>query len=72
MTRITAKLEHGMAVQLSNGRHQWQADEHIQGDFDEAQHKRLAQIARRCPVHKTLAHGVAFEDNATFAKRSDS
>ena len=32
MTRITAKLEHGMAVQLSNGRHQWQADEHIQGD----------------------------------------
>ena len=147
MTRITAKLEHGMAVQLSNGRHQWQADEplaaggtdtgpdpyelllgslaactcvtiswycqhkrlplesvsaiydfsrvhaddckdcdipdkgyiekitsnvHIQGDFDEAQRKRLAQIVRRCPVHKTLAHGMAFEDNATFGMRSDS
>ena len=39
---------------------------HIEGKFDEAQRKRLAQIAERCPVHKTLAHGVAFEDNATF------
>jgi putative redox protein len=40
---------------------------HIEGDFDEAQRKRLAQIAERCPVHKTLANGVVFEDNATFA-----
>lgn len=39
---------------------------HIEGDFDEAQRKRLAQIAERCPVHKTLANGVHFEDNATF------
>ena len=38
------------------------------GDFDAAQRKRLAQIAQRCPVHKTLAHGVAFEDNATFSR----
>lgn len=147
MTRITAKLTSGMAVQLSNGRHEWNADEplaaggtdtgpdpyelllgslaactcvtiswycqhkalplesistsyhfervhaddckdcdmpdrgfvecitsnvHIEGDFDEAQRKRLAQIARRCPVHKTLTHGVAFEDNATFGRRVDS
>jgi len=141
MTRITAELTSGMAVQLSNGRHYWQADEpldaggtdtgpnpyelllgslaactcvtiswycsykgfalksvrttydfsrvhaddcqdcdipdkgfiekitsnvHIEGDFDEAQRKRLAQIAERCPVHKTLSQSVAFEDNATF------
>ena len=147
MTQITAMLTSGMAVTLSNGRHEWTADEphsaggtdtgpnpyelllgslaactcvtiswycrhkglalesvnttydfsrvhaddckdcdipdkgfiekissnvHIQGDFDEAQRKRLAQIAQRCPVHKTLVHGVAFEDNATFGKRSDS
>lgn len=147
MTRITAELTSGMAVQLSNGRHDWQADEpldaggtdtgpnpyelllgslaactcvtiawycsykglalesvrttydfsrihaddckdcdipdkgfvekitsnvHIEGDFDAAQRKRLAQIAERCPVHKTLAHGIAFEDNATFGQRSDS
>ncbi len=141
MARITAKLTSGMVVKLSNGRHEWAADEpldaggtdtgpnpyelllgslaactcvtlawycrhkkialesvsttydfsrvhaddckdcdipdrgfiekitsnvHITGDFDEAQRKRLAQIAQRCPVHKTLAHGVAFEDHATF------
>jgi len=141
MTRITANLTSGMAVQLSNGRHEWKADEpddaggtdtgpnpyelllgslaactcvtiswycqfkklplesvsttydfdrvhvddckdcdipdrgfieritsnvHIEGNFDDAQRKRLTQIAERCPVHKTLAHGVVFEDNATF------
>ena len=39
---------------------------HIEGDFNEAQRKRLAQIAQRCPVHKTLANGVQFEDHASF------
>ena len=39
---------------------------HIDGDFSESQQKRLAQIAQRCPVHKTLANGVQFEDHATF------
>jgi len=142
MTQITATLTDGMAVSMSNGRHEWIADEpltaggtdtgpnpyelllsslaactcvtiawycrhkglplksvsttydfarvhaddcedcdipdkgfieqitsnvHIEGDFDEAQQKRLAQIASRCPVHKTLAHGVSFKDNATFS-----
>ena len=141
MTQITATLSEGMVVTLSNGRHEWTADEplaaggtdtgpnpyelllgslaactcvtlawycqhkglplksvsttygfsrvhardcedcdvpekgfieqitsnvHIEGDFDEAQQKRLAQIATRCPVHKTLAHGITIEDNATF------
>ena len=141
MTQITATLSEGMVVTLSNGRHEWTADEplaaggtdigpnpyelllgslaactcvtlawycrhkglplksvsttygfsrvhakdcedcdipekgfieqitsnvHIEGNFDEAQQKRLAQIASRCPVHKTLAHGVSIEDNATF------
>ncbi len=141
MTRITAKLTSGMEVQISNGRHDWRADEpleaggtdtgpnpyelllgslaactcitiswycqhkklalesvsttyefsrvhaddcadcdipdrgfieqitsnvQIEGDFDEAQQKRLAQIAQRCPVHKTLEHGIRFKDHATF------
>jgi len=141
MTQVTAKLTTGMAVQLSNGRHEWKADEppeaggadtgpnpyelllgslaactcitiagycqfkklplesisttydfsrihaddckdcdmpdrgfiekvtssvHIEGDFDDAQRKRLAQIVTRCAVHKTLAHGVEIEDNTTF------
>jgi putative redox protein len=44
---------------------------HIEGDFDDAQRKRLAQIAQRCPVHKTLGQGVAFEDNATFGNGNE-
>jgi putative redox protein len=43
---------------------------HIEGDFDASQQKRLAQIASRCPVHKTLAHGVTIQDNATFGTAS--
>ena len=141
MTHISAELESGTVVQLSNGRHEWTADEpidvggtdvgpnpyelllgslaactcvtismycrhkgitlhsisasyefsnvhaddckdceeadkgfiemitsniDIRGDFDEAQRRRLAQIVERCPVHKTLGRGLAFEDNATF------
>jgi len=142
MTQITAMLTDGMVVTLSNGRHEWTADEplsaggtdtgpnpyelllgslaactcvtlawycqhkglplksvratydfarihardcedcdipdkgfidqitsnvHIEGAFDEAQRNRLAQIAERCPVHKTLANGIHFDHNATFA-----
>jgi uncharacterized OsmC-like protein len=141
MSQITAELNSGLSVQLSNGRHSWVADEpvdaggtdtgpnpyelllgslaactcltiamycrhkgmalnsihasyefanihaddcescgedtkgfiehitsnvRISGDFDEAQEKRLAQIVSRCPVHKTLANGVAFTDNTSF------
>jgi putative redox protein len=141
MTQVSATLEEGMVVTMSNGRHAWTADEpasaggtdtgpnpyelllgslaactcitlswyckgkdlplesvrttyelsrvhaddcadcdipqrgfiervsssiHIEGDFTEAQRKRLAQVAERCPVHKTLAHGLQFDDNVTF------
>ena len=38
----------------------------IHGNFDEAQRKRLAQVARRCPVHKTLTNGVAIVDAVMF------
>lgn len=147
MAKITAKLTTGMVVNLSDGRHDWTADEpisaggtdtgpnpyelllgslaactcitiawycqrkkipldsvsatydfsrvhaddcrdcdtpdkgviekitsnvHIEGDFDHAQRQRLAQIAERCPVHKTLAHGIVFEDNATFSTAGKS
>ena len=141
MARITARLEKGFAVKVSNGRHVWHADEpadaggtdsgpnpyelllgslaactcmtlskycsykklplrsvsasynfdrihskdcedcdkpdrgfidritsqiEIEGDFDEAQRKRLTEVAERCPVHKTLEHGIHFDDNVTF------
>ena len=39
----------------------------IDGDFDEAQRRRLAEIVERCPVHKTLANGVEFSDNTAFS-----
>ena len=143
MANITAILNSGMVVKISNGRHDWAADEplaaggtdsgpnpyelllgslaactcvtlswycqykkipfhsivtsyefarvhaedckdcdipdkgfieeitsnvHIEGDFDEAQQKRLAQIVGRCPVHKTLARGVKLVDNTTFGQ----
>lgn len=34
----------------------------IEGDFDDAQRARLRQVAVRCPVHKTLEHGMHFSD----------
>jgi len=30
----------------------------LKGDLDEIQRKRLLQIARRCPVHRTLSSEV--------------
>ncbi len=141
MSHITAQLNSGTVVHLSNGRHQWKADEplplhgtdsgpnpyelllsslasctcialalycrhkgivldsvtatydisrihakdceecdeptkgfidridsqvQIDGDFDEAQRKRLSQIVERCPVHKTLAKGVVFSEKVSF------
>lgn len=34
----------------------------IDGDFDDAQRERLAEVAVRCPVHKTLDKGITFAD----------
>ncbi len=34
---------------------------HISGDLDEAQRKRLLEIADKCPVHKTLLHSSRIE-----------
>jgi putative redox protein len=38
----------------------------LHGNFDDAQKRRLAQVAERCPVHKTLAKGVHISDNVEF------
>ncbi len=38
----------------------------LRGSFDDAQRKRLAQVAQRCPVHKTLANGVHISDAVSF------
>ena len=38
----------------------------IEGTFDEAQRARLSDIARKCPVHKTIDHGVTFTTETVF------
>ncbi len=38
----------------------------LKGTFDDAQRKRLAQVAERCPVHKTLSKGVQIFDSVSF------
>lgn len=35
----------------------------IDGDFTDDQRARLADIAVRCPVHRTLERGVVFDDH---------
>lgn len=37
----------------------------IRGDLTDAQRKRLEAIAVRCPVHKTLEHGLHFDETVT-------
>ncbi len=38
----------------------------LRGTFDEAQRKRLTQVAGRCPVHKTLVNGMHIVDSVAF------
>ena len=42
----------------------------IHGTFTDAQRIRLAQVAERCPVHKTLTNGVHIVDVVQFADGS--
>ena len=35
----------------------------VEGDFTDEQRTRLAEIAVRCPVHRTLERGMTFVDN---------
>jgi putative redox protein len=39
----------------------------IHGTFSDAQRVRLEQVAKRCPVHKTLANGVQIADAVVFS-----
>ncbi len=37
----------------------------IEGTFDEAARARLAEVATRCPVHRTIEKGIVFTENVT-------
>ena len=39
----------------------------VEGDFDDGQKARLEDIARRCPVRRTLEGGMSFTTEAVFA-----
>jgi len=39
----------------------------IHGAVTAAERARLTQVAKRCPVHKTLANGVQIADTVSFA-----
>ena len=49
-----------------------QSDVTIRGTFTDAQRTRLAQVAERCPVHKTLANGVNIADRVRFTDHETS
>jgi len=38
----------------------------IEGVFDDEQRSRLSDLVRKCPVHKTLDHGVSFTTETVF------
>ena len=38
----------------------------MDGDFDDAQRARLEEIAKKCPVHRTLEAGLVFDETVTF------
>lgn len=46
--------------------HNVEAEIFIDGDLDEDQRARLAEIAKKCPVHKTLDQGMVFDETVTF------
>ena len=46
--------------------HNVTAEIFIAGDFDDEQQARLTDITTKCPVHKTLAEGMVFNETVTF------
>jgi len=46
--------------------HNVTAEIFIAGDFDDEQRARLTDITTKCPVHKTLAEGMVFNETVTF------
>jgi putative redox protein len=57
-------------VQVSNGafdgKTSYTADIEIIGNLDDDQCKRLLQIAKLCPVHKTLTNPIEIETNLSI------
>ena len=39
---------------------------YMDGDLDDEQRARLEDIAKKCPVHRTLEAGLVFDETVTF------
>lgn len=46
--------------------HSVTAEVFMDGDFDDEQRARLADIAKKCPVRRTLGAGMVFDESVTF------
>ncbi len=46
--------------------HHVTAEIFIDGEFDDDQRDRVADIATRCPVHRTLESGMVFDESVVF------
>ena len=46
--------------------HNVTAEIFMDGDFDDEQRARLAEIAKKCPVHRTLEAGLVFDETVIF------
>lgn len=57
------KIEVKVSGDLQNGRTTFKSDIKIIGSLDDEQKKRMLQIARLCPTHKTLTSPIEIETN---------
>ena len=46
--------------------HNVTAEIFMDGDFDDDQRARVEEIAKRCPVHRTLEAGLVFDETVRF------
>lgn len=71
LERASARYEHEKVEEVDDrGRRQQvdviRSEVEIGGDFTDTQKERLAQIVSRCPIHRTLEHGVRARDEVAF------
>jgi len=60
--RVHAADSEGCEVEPGQWLHQVTSEIFIEGDFTLEVRERLGEVARRCPVHRTLEEGVTFID----------
>lgn len=57
------KIEVSVSTEEGEGKTILHTNIEISGNLDQAQHDRMLQIAKRCPVHKVLTSPIEIETN---------